>query len=79
MKISIEIPDVEIKQSFATILMYMEPSEDETMRYKAKLKEMLDNGELPFDISIFSDEDQKKLKTLFGLMVLEEVTKEDKK
>lgn len=77
MKISIEIPDAEIRQSFATIMKYMEPSESENKKFQSKLKEYLEKGEISFDIDIMEKEDREKLKYGLGMMALGKMMKED--
>ena len=77
MKISIEIPDAEIRQSFATIMKYMEPSEPENMKFQSKLKEYLEKGEISFNIDIMEREDREKLKYGLGMMALGKMMKED--
>jgi sortase (surface protein transpeptidase) len=77
MKISIEIPDAEIRQSFATIMKYMEPSESENKKFQSKLKEYLEKGEISFNIDIMEREDREKLKYGLGMMALGKMMKED--
>ena len=77
MKISIEIPDAELRQSFATIMKYMEPSESENMKFQSKLKEYLEKGEISFDIDIMEKEDRERLKYGLGMMALGKMMKED--